>query len=179
MHDVFQDHYLKDPQHRFSHIPSIPVTIPVATATQMNLCYSSRYSPQQLVVTGEDIRATAAALLEAVRQLELDSDAQTIQQTNQESGGKPLHKFFIKRNYSGTVWQVTHNCSGCTKRVRLLLSWELQSPNAHPRRHTGTVLGRYKTWLLIALMPKSVVSSCILGYCWQAVQSMRYGSRIL
>ncbi len=112
MHNVFQDYYHKDPQHRFSHIPSIPVTVPVARPTQMNLCYSSQYSQQQLVVTGHDIRATAAALLEAVRQLELDSDAQTIQQTNQESGGKPLRKFFIKRNYSGTVWQVVRNCSG-------------------------------------------------------------------
>ncbi len=111
MHDVFQDYYHKDPQSRFTHIPSIPVTIPVAMSTQLNLCYSSRYSQQQLVVTGEDIRATAAALLEAVRQLELDSDAQTIQQTNQESGGKPLRKFFIKRNYSGTVWQAARNCS--------------------------------------------------------------------
>ena len=106
MHDVFQDHYYKDPQHRFPHIPSISINIPVAMLTQMNLCYSSRYLQQQLVVTGEDIRATAAALLEAVRQLELDSEAQTIQQTNQDNERKPLRKFFIKRNYSGIVWQV-------------------------------------------------------------------------
>ena len=150
MHDVFQDHYHRDPQHRFSHIPSIPVTIPVATSTQMNLCYSSRYLQQQLVVTGEDIRATAAALLEAVRQLELDSDAQTIQQTNQESGGKALRKFFIKRNYSGTVWQVTCNCS-------------------------GTVLGSLMQHLAsITLIPKGVVFSSS-SYCQQAVQSIRHG----
>ncbi len=78
----------------------------MAMSTQMSLCYSSRYLQQQLVITSEDIRATAAALLEAVRQLEFDSDAQTIQQTNQENGRKPLRKFFIKRNYSGIVWQV-------------------------------------------------------------------------
>lgn len=101
MHEVFQAHYHKDPQHRFSHIPSIPVTVPVNSSTQRDLCYSSRYLQQQLVVSGEDIRATAAALLEAVQQLEFESDAQTIQQTNQEGGGKPLRKFFIKRNYSG------------------------------------------------------------------------------
>ena len=106
MHNIFQDHYHKDPQHRFPHIPSIPVRVPVAMSTQMSLCYSSRYLQQQLVITSEDIRATAAALLEAVRQLEFDSDAQTIQQTNQENGRKPLRKFFIKRNYSGIVWQV-------------------------------------------------------------------------
>ena len=51
-------------------------------STQMSLCYSSRYLQQQLEITNEDIRATAAALLDAVRQLEFDSDAQTIQQTN-------------------------------------------------------------------------------------------------
>ena len=101
MHDVFQDHYNQDPQNRFPHIPSVPVTIPVNESVQHNLCYSSRYLRQQLVTAGEDITATAAALLEAVQQLELDSDAQTIQQTNQEIGAKPLRKFFIKRNYSG------------------------------------------------------------------------------
>jgi len=106
MHNIFQDYYHKDPQHRFPHIPSIPVRVPVAMSTQMSLCYSSRYLQQQLVITSEDIRATAAALLEAVRQLEFDSDAQTIQQTYQENGRKPLRKFFIKRNYSGIVWQV-------------------------------------------------------------------------
>ncbi|KAA6417366.1 MAG: hypothetical protein FRX49_12695 [Trebouxia sp. A1-2] len=116
MHNVFQDHYHKNLQSRFSHIPSIPVTIPVAMSTQMKLCYSSRYLQRQLVVTGEDIRATAAALLEAVRQLELDSDAQTVQQTNQESSGKPLRKFFIKRNYSA-----------CAKNV---LTFTLRSPSS-------------------------------------------------
>jgi len=163
MHNVFQDYYHKDPQHRFSHIPSIPVTIPMALSTQMNLCYSSRYSQQQLVVTGQDIRATAAALLEVVRQLELDSDAQMIQQTNQESSGKALRKFFIKRNYSGTVWQAAHNCSGCGKRVPMLLSWATQ----------------YNTWLLITLTPKGrVLFFSLSRYCWQAVQSIGHDSRI-
>ncbi|KAA6425415.1 MAG: hypothetical protein FRX49_04908 [Trebouxia sp. A1-2] len=100
MHNVFQEHYHRDPQHRFPHIPSIPVRVPVAMSTQMSLCYSSRYLQQQLVITNEDLRATAAALLDAVRQLEFDSDAQIIQQTNQEDGRKPMRKFFIKRNYS-------------------------------------------------------------------------------
>ncbi|DBA95130.1 TPA: hypothetical protein ACH3X1_015685 [Trebouxia sp. C0004] len=100
MHNTLQDHYHKDPQHRFPHIPSIPVRVPVAISTQMSLCYSSRYLQQQLVITREDIRTTTAALLDAVRQIEFDSNAQTIQQTNQEDGRKRMRKFFIKRNYS-------------------------------------------------------------------------------
>ena len=103
MHNVFQDHYHGDPQNRFSHIPSVPVTVPVHMSVQSNLCYSSRYLQQDLVVRGSDIKATASALLEAAQQLESDSDAQTIQGTNQDSSGKPVRKFFIKRNYSGTV----------------------------------------------------------------------------
>ena len=104
MHNVFQEHFHKDPQNRFSHIPSIPVTVPVNQSVQGGLCYSSRYLGQQsVIVNDDDIRATAAALLEAVQQLESDSDAQTIQETNQGDGGKPVRKFFIKRNYSGAV----------------------------------------------------------------------------
>lgn len=142
MHNVFQDHYHKNLQSRFSHIPSIPVTIPVAMSTQMKLCYSSRYLQRQLVVTGEDIRATAAALLEAVRQLELDSDAQTVQQTNQESSGKPLRKFFIKRNYSGTAWQAACNFSGTVGKLYKHQAWQLHFVTVLPSQtavQTGTV----------------------------------------
>ncbi|DBA98213.1 TPA: hypothetical protein ACH3X1_001139 [Trebouxia sp. C0004] len=123
MHNTFQDHYHKDPQHRFPHIPSIPVRVPVAISTQMSLCYSSRYLQQQLVVTSEDIRATAAALLDAVRQLEFDSDAQTIQQTNQEDRRKPMRKFFIKRNYSACALNVL------TFTLRSLSSWQHSRPS--------------------------------------------------
>ena len=92
-------------------------------STQMSLCYSSRYLQQQLKITNEDIRATAAALLDAVRQLEFDSDAQTIQQTNQENGWKPMRKFFIKRNYSGVVWQdFMHFCSMRALQVKMTRS---------------------------------------------------------
>ena len=101
MHNVFQAYYNEDPQRRYPHIPSIPVIIPVYGSIQHDLCYAARYLQQQPVVPEEAIRATAAALLEAVQQLEADAEAHTIQQTNQEKGGKPLRKYFVKRNYSG------------------------------------------------------------------------------
>ncbi len=109
MHEVLQAHYHKDPRTRFPHIPSLPVTFPVSFSALRQLCYSSRYQQQQLVVSGEDIQATAVTLLEAVQQLEADTDAKYIQQTNQEGGGKPLRKFFIKRNYSGAGSCTEHN----------------------------------------------------------------------
>ena len=92
-------------------------------STQMSLCYSSKYLQQQREITNEDIRATAAALVDAVRQLEFDSDAQIIQQTNQENGRKPMRKFFIKRNYSGVVWQgFMHFCSMRALQVKMTRS---------------------------------------------------------
>lgn len=60
-----------------------------------------------MTVQPEDIRATAAALLRAVQEMEHDSDAQSIQVTNQEPGRKPLRKYFIKRNYSGEHREVS------------------------------------------------------------------------
>ncbi|DBB13238.1 TPA: hypothetical protein ACH3X3_004983 [Trebouxia sp. C0006] len=99
----------------------------------MSLCYSSRYLQQQLEITNEDIRATAAALLDAVRQLEFDSDAQTIQQTNQENGWKPMRKFFIKRNYSACALNVL------TFTLRSLSSWQHSRsslPSAQQRSNT-------------------------------------------
>lgn len=103
MHDVFQTHYHQDPSSRFSHIPSIPVSIPVHYPTQLEFCYTARYlqQQQQQTVSEEDVRATAAALLHAVQELELDRDGRSIQETNQKSGGRPVRKYFIKRNYSG------------------------------------------------------------------------------
>ena len=107
MHDVFQSHYNKDPQNCFSHIPSIPVPIPVDYPKQHDFCYMARYFRQPVTVQPEDIRATAAALLRAVQEMEHDSDAQSIQVTNQEPGRKPLRKYFIKRNYSGEHREVS------------------------------------------------------------------------
>lgn len=102
MHDVFQRHYHQDPSNRFSHIPSIPISIPVDYPTQLDFCYTARYlKQQQQTVPEEDVHATAAALLHAVQELELDRDAHSIQETNQESDGRPVRKYFIKRNYSG------------------------------------------------------------------------------
>lgn len=69
--------------------------------TQHDFCYTGRYLQQLQTVSREDVHATAAALLHALQELEVDSDAQGIQETNQESGGKPVRKYFIKRNYSG------------------------------------------------------------------------------
>lgn len=101
MHDVFQAHFHQDPNNRFSHIPSIPVTIPVDYPTQHEFCYTARYLRQPQTVSPEDVRAIVAALLHAVQELEPDTDAQSIQETNQESGGRLVRKYFIKRNYSG------------------------------------------------------------------------------
>ena len=69
--------------------------------TQHDFCYTARYLQQPQTVSREDVHATAAALLRALQELEVDSDAQSIQKTNQESSGKPVRKYFIKRNYSG------------------------------------------------------------------------------
>ena len=103
MHDVLQTHYHQDTSSRFSHIPSVPVSIPVDGRTQRDICYTARYeySPQPQTISQEDVRNTAAALLHAVQELELDTDAHSIQQTNQESKGRPVRKYVIKRNYSG------------------------------------------------------------------------------
>ena len=103
MHNVFQTHYHQDTSSRFPHIPSIPVSIPVDYRTQRDLCYTARYeySQQPPTLSQEDVRNTAAALLHAVQELELDTDAHSIQQTNQESKGRPVRKYVIKRNYSG------------------------------------------------------------------------------
>ena len=101
MHDVFRKHYHQHPGSRFSHIPSIPVTIPVDLATQHDFCYTARYLQQPQTVSPKDVRNTAAALLHAVQELEPDEDAQSIQETNQESSGRPVRKYFVKRNYSG------------------------------------------------------------------------------
>ena len=104
MHNVLQAYYHEDPANRFSHIPSVVVPVPVKIQTQHDLCFSSRYLREEAVlISGDDIRALAAALLAAVRELEPDSDAQTIQQTNQENESKPIRKYFIKRNYSGVL----------------------------------------------------------------------------
>lgn len=104
MHDVFQTHYHQDTNSRFPHVPSIPVSIPVDYHTQLEICYTARYkhSQQQQTLSQEDVRNTAAALLQAVQELELDTDAHSIQQSNQESKGRPVRKYVIKRNYSGT-----------------------------------------------------------------------------
>ena len=69
--------------------------------TQHDFCYTARYLQQPQTVLQEDVHATAAALLHAVQELEADKDAQSIQETNQENGGKAVRKYFIKRNYSG------------------------------------------------------------------------------
>ena len=101
MHDVFQTHYHQHPSSRFPHIPSIPISIPVDYPTQHDFCYTARYLQQPQTVSQEDVHATAAALLHALQELEDDRDAQNIQETNQESGSRPVRKYFIKRNYSG------------------------------------------------------------------------------
>ena len=69
--------------------------------TQHDFCYTARYLQQLQTVPQDDVHATAAALLHAVQELEADKDAQSIQETNQDSGGRPVRKYFIKRNYSG------------------------------------------------------------------------------
>lgn len=101
MHDVFQTHYHQVPSNRFSHIPSIPVSIPVDPPILHDFCYTARYLRQPKTVSQEDVHATAAALLHAVQELEDDRDAHSIQETNQDSGGRPVRKYFMKRNYSG------------------------------------------------------------------------------
>ncbi len=111
MHDVFQNHYHQDPGSRFSHIPSIPVTIPVDFATQHDFCYTARYLRHPQTVSPKDVRNTAAALLHAVQELEPDEDAHSIQDTNQESSGRPVRKYFVKRNYSGEAKQALHSWS--------------------------------------------------------------------
>ena len=107
IHDVLQTHYHKDPQDHFPPIPTIAVNIPIERPTQHLLCFSARYWPEPAAISPEDIRATAAILLHAVKQMEADKDAQSIQQANQGSSGRPLRKYFIKRNYSGD------SCLGC------------------------------------------------------------------
>lgn len=101
MHDVFQTHYHQDTNSRFSHVPSVPISIPVDHQTQHGLCYTARYSQELQTISQEDVRNTAAALLHALQELELDRDATNIQKTNQQSKGKPVRKYVIKRNYSG------------------------------------------------------------------------------
>ena len=101
MHDVLQTHYHQDTSSRFSHVPSEPVSVPVDYQTQRGICYTARYSQELQTISQEDVRNTAAALLHAVQELERDRDAQNIQKTNQESKGKPVRKYVIKRNYSG------------------------------------------------------------------------------
>lgn len=103
MHEVFQEYYHQDPQNRISHIPSVIVNPSASNITQYNLCYASRYLPEQWRGICEiDVHATAVALLEAAQQLEADSDARQIQEANQEAGSsRPLRKYFVKRNYSG------------------------------------------------------------------------------
>ena len=103
MHEVFQEYYHQDPQNHVSHIPSVIVTPSASNITQYNLCYASRYLPEQSRGISEtDIHATAVALLEAAQQLEADSDARQIQAANQDAGGSSaVRKYFLKRNYSG------------------------------------------------------------------------------
>ena len=101
MHNIFQSHYQQDPQNRFPHIPSIPVSIPVNASKQHDFCFLARYYRQTGPVSPEDTRATAAALLRAVQELEADAEARGIQMTNQARGKQSVRKYFIKRNYSG------------------------------------------------------------------------------
>lgn len=101
IHDVLQAHYHKDPKHRFPPIPTLAVSIPIDHSSQHHLCYTARYSTAPAQVSPEDIRATASSLLRAVKQLEPDQDAQSMQHALQEKDGRPLRKYYIKRNYSG------------------------------------------------------------------------------
>ena len=112
MHNVLQDYYHQEPQNRFSHIPSVVLTVRANLSTQHDLCFWSRYLKGDLEVSAADVRATAKALLHAVQELESDSDAQTIQQSNQDKTTKPVRKFFVKRNYSGeSLLQTPALCS--------------------------------------------------------------------
>lgn len=108
MHHVFQDYFHQDPHSRVPHIPSIVIDPPVSKQTQSNLCYKSRYLPDEpMEVSEADIHATAVALLEAAQQLEADADAMQIQAANQIPGSsKPLRKYFLKRNYSGNDYSL-------------------------------------------------------------------------
>lgn len=120
MHDVFQTHYHQDTNRRFPHVPSVPVSIPVDHHTQLDICYTARYehSQQQQTLSQEDVRKTAAVLLHAVQELEFDADAHSIQQTNQQSKGRLVRKYVIKRNYSGT-FRLQDTSWTCAVRIQL------------------------------------------------------------
>ena len=129
--NLFQQYHDSNPEKHTPPIPSVPVHPAASWRLLRNICYQQRYVKDTYTASEEDIRATAAALLEAAKQLDSNPHAQSIWAHDTGIQGSSVRKYIIKRNHAGFArkvikmtlglnnWQSTPSLTSLLQRKRI------------------------------------------------------------
>ena len=105
-YNLFQQYHESSPSKHTPPIPTVSVHPAASWRLLRNICYQQRYVTESYTASEEGIRATAAALLEAAKQLERDPHAQSIWAHDTSIQGSSVRKYIIKRNHAGFARKV-------------------------------------------------------------------------
>lgn len=103
---LFQQYHDSNPEKHTPPIPSVPVHPAASWRLLRHICYQQRHVTDTYTASEEDIRATAAALLEAAKQLDSNPHAQSIWAHDTRIQGSSVRKYIIKRNHAGFARRV-------------------------------------------------------------------------
>lgn len=105
-YNLFQKYHDCHPATHTPPIPTVSIQPAVSARVLRNICYRQRYLQDSYTASEEDIRATAAAILEAAQQLDGNPHAQSIWAHDASIADNATRKYVIKRNHAGFARKV-------------------------------------------------------------------------